>query len=470
MVQPGGATKWSLIDDLTEEQTMQKLSVVEKVGYGLGDTATNLVWRTLMVFLPIFYTDVFGISAAAVGTLLLVCRFWDGITDFIMGLIADRTETRWGKFRPWVLWMALPFGIMTVLTFTTPDLSMTGKLIYAYVTYSGLIVVFTASNVPYSALMGVMSPDPDDRTSLSSYRFFFAFLGGLITQGLNIYLVEFFGHGNQMRGYKDTMILFAALSVVFFLITFFTTKERVKPPKNQHSSLKRDLADLVRNQPWVILFFLGIFFVTMTTLKQGATMYYFKYYVGTVHLATSFMIVGLLAAMLGAALTERLTRLLGRLGTMKASLLLAFLSSTLLFFVKPTGIAAIFTLSTLTEFSTGPIVTLFFAMLADSADYSEWKTNRRATGLVFSAGTLSLKFGTGIAGALIGWVLTVFGYAANVSQSAHTLLGIRLLMGIFPAVVALLALGVFAFYRIDDAFLARIRDELSLRKQAGAEA
>ncbi len=448
---------------------MEKLSVVEKVGYGLGDTATNLVWRTLMVFLPIFYTDVFGITAAAVGTLLLVCRFWDGITDFIMGLIADRTETRWGKFRPWILWMAVPFGIMTILTFTTPNLSITGKLIYAYVTYSGLIVVFTASNVPYSALMGVMSPDPVERTSLSSYRFFFAFLGGLITQGLNIYLVEFFGHGNQMLGYKYTMMLFAVLSVLFFLITFLTTKERVKPPKNQNASLKQDFSDLIHNRPWIILFFLGVFFVTMTTLKQGVTMYYFKYYVGKVHLATGFMVTGLLAAMLGAALTERFTRILGRLGTMKASLLLAFFSSTLLFFPRAEDTVAIFTLSLLTEFSTGPIVTLFFAMLADSADYSEWRTNRRATGLVFSAGTLSLKFGTGIAGALIGWMLMIFGYAANGIQTAHTLLGIRLLISILPAVVALLALGVFAFYTIDDSLLKIIRVELENRKLASVE-
>ena len=272
-----------------------------------------------------------------------------------------------------------------------------------------------------------------------------------------------------MLGYKYTMMLFAALSVVFFLITFFTTKERVKPPKNQHSSLKEDFNDLLHNGPWIILFFLGIFFVTMTTLKQGVTMYYFKYYVGVVHLATGFMVTGLLAAMVGAALTQQFTRVLGRLGTMKASFLLAFLSSTLLFFAHPQNVAIIFTLSILTEFSTGPIVTLFFAMLADSADYSEWKTNRRATGLVFSAGTLSLKFGTGIAGALIGWVLTVFGYTANVAQTAHTLQGIRLLISILPAAVALLALGVFAFYKIDEPFLEKIRLDLANRKAVAVE-
>ena len=203
----------------------QKLSITEKIGYGLGDTATNLVWRTLMVFLPFFYTDVFGLTAAAVGTLLLVCRFMDGLTDFLMGIVADRTETRWGKFRPWVLWMALPFGVLTVLTFTTFDLGQTAKLVYAYVTYSALVLIFTASNVPYSALTGVLTADPIERTSVSSYRFFFAFLGGVIVQGFSIALVEFFGQGDDVVGYQYTMTVFAALAVALFVVTFLTTTE-----------------------------------------------------------------------------------------------------------------------------------------------------------------------------------------------------------------------------------------------------
>lgn len=445
---------------------MEKLSVLEKTGYGLGDTATNLVWRTLMVFLPIFYTDVFGITAAAVGTLLFACRFLDGITDFIMGVIADRTETRWGKFRPWILWTALPFGIFTVLTFTTPNLSPSGKLIYAYVTYIGLILIYTASNVPYSALMGVMSPNPEDRTSLSSYRFFFAFLGALIVQGFSIYLVNFFGHGNQMLGYKYTMMLFAAMSVVFFLITFFTTHERVKPIKKQHPALKDDLRDLFKNRPWIVLFFIGVFFVSMTTLKQGSTMFYFKYYLGKVNLATAFMVINVIAAMIGAALTGSFTHVLGKRGTMKASLLLALISSGLLFFAGTQNITAIFILGTLMEFSTGPGITLFFAMLADTADYSEWKNSRRATGLVFSAGTLSIKFGSGVAGAMIGGILAFFGYAANVTQSPHALLGIRLLMSFLPATAALLALGVFSFYKIDDKLLLKIKSDLDDRRNS----
>lgn len=440
------------------------LSVREKVGYGLGDTATNLVWRTLMVFLPIFYTDVFGISAASVGTLLLVCRYWDGITDFAMGLIADRTNTRWGKFRPWILWTALPFGILTILTFTTPDLSYNGKLIYAYLTYSGLVVVFTANNVPYSALTGVMSADPVQRTSLSSYRFVFAFLGGLITQGLNIYLVSFFGNGDEVVGYRYTMTLFAGLSVALFIVTFLSTRERVVLPKRQDTALKQDLADLVGNRPWIVLSFLGVFFVAMTTMRQGVTMFYFKYFVNDLNLAATFMVVGLVASMIGAGLTKKMTQHFGKKNVVNYCLILAVVGSGVLYFAGPEDITTIFVLSLATEFATGPIIALFFAMLADTADFSEWKNSRRATGLIFSAGTLSIKFGTGIAGALTGWLLTLFGYAANVPQSPETLEGIRLLISVFPALSALIAIVVFRFYRIDDNFMARIQNDLKNRK------
>lgn len=443
----------------------ERISVYEKIGYGLGDTATNLVWRTLMVFLPIFYTDVFGLSAAAVGTLLLVCRYWDGITDYIMGLIADRTNTRWGKYRPWVLWMAVPFGILTVLTFTTPSLSGSAKLMYAYATYGGLIVIFTASNIPYSAMTGAMSSDPMERTSLSSYRFVCAFLGGLITQGLNIYLVAYFGGGDNIKGYRLTMMLFAVISTLLFVVTFLTTRERVRPAAIAAGSVRKDTLDLFRNRAWVVLFFVGLLFVTFTTLKQGVTMYYFKYYVNRVDLAAAFMIIGLLAAMLGAALTNPLVKRFGKNRVMRYSLWLGLITSALLYWPGQQEIATIIILSTLTEFSTGPMVTLFFAMLADTADYGEWKNNRRATALVFSAGTLSMKFGTGIAGALTGWLLNAFGYMANAQQSAAALQGIRLLISVIPAVAAAGLILVFRYYIIDEALLQRIHAELADRQR-----
>lgn len=440
------------------------LSVGEKIGYGLGDTASNLVWRTLIFFLPIFYTDVFGLSAAAVGTLMLVCRIGDGVTDFFMGVIADRTNTRWGKFRPWILWTALPFGIMTVLTFTTPDLDYTGKLVYAYITYSLLILVYTANNIPYSALTGVITPDPVERTSVSAYRFVFAFLGGLITQGLNIYLVEYFGQGDQIKGYKWTMGLFAVVSVILFLITFASTKERVKAPAAERSSIKRDALDLLENKPWMILFFVGVLFVTFTTFRGGATLYYFKYYINNIEVAAAFMVAGLLASMLGASITGPLTAKFGKRLVMNACIALGVVASAWLFLIGPQGLTMIFVLSAIAEFSTGPIVALFFAMLADAADYSEWKTHRRATALVFSAGTLSMKFGSAVAASISGWMLAWFGYVANIEQTAGALMGIRLLFSLIPAGVGVLLFIVFQFYKLDESQMARIEVDLKTRR------
>lgn len=448
--------------------TAPRISLLEKVGYGLGDTATNLVWRTLMVFLPIFYTDVFGLSAAAVGTLLLVCRYWDGITDFLMGLLADRTRTRWGKFRPWILWTAVPFGIMTVLTFTAVPLEEPWKLVYAYATYSGLILVFTANNVPYSALTGVLTPDPVERTTISSYRFFFAFFGGLLTQGLNIPLVQAFGGGDEVKGYTLTMILFAAVSVLLLFVTFATTRERVQPVIERSVSLRSDIRLLFANKPWLVLFAVGLLFVTMTTLKQSVTMFYFKYSVGDTGLAAAFMVSGLLAAMVGAALTPRLSAVLGRRVLMNACFVLALVTSLLLYWLPPRETIALFVLSGLTEFATGPIVALFFAMLGDAADFAEWHQRRRMTGLVYSAGTLSIKFGTGVAGALTGWVLTAFGYVANAVQTPEALTGIVVLISVLPAAAAALALAAFHFYPIDDQLLSRIQADLMARKGISA--
>jgi GPH family glycoside/pentoside/hexuronide:cation symporter len=446
-----------------------RISIGEKVGYGLGDTAANLVWRTLMVFLPIFYTDVFGLSAAAVGTLLLVCRYWDGITDFIMGLIADRTSTKWGKYRPWILWTALPFGITTILTFTTPDLSYTGKLVYAYLTYSALIIIYTANNIPYAALMGVMSAEPEERTSLSSYRFIFAFLGGLITQGLNIYLVEFFGNGDKVKGYKYTMTLFAVMSIIFFLITFLSTKERIKTAPREKSSLKADIKDLFKNRPWIVLFFFGILYVAYTTLKYSTLMYYFTYYVGNVKLATAYMIIGLLAAMIGVSTTRIVTHWWGKKMVVNIFMILGLITSVLFYFCTPNTIVLIFVLGSLSEFLAAPVVALFFSMLADTADYSEWKNGRRATGLVFSAGTVAMKFGSGIAGAVTGGTLMVFGYVANTVQTPESLFGIRLLMSLLPALAALAIIILFQFYRIDENLLKQIEGDLIKQRNSSKQ-
>lgn len=464
----------------TAVQLKRFVSVREKIGYALGDTATNFIWRGVIFFLPFFHTDVLGITAAASGTLLLICRIWDGVTDIGMGMVADRTRTRWGKFRPWIIWTAVPFAILAVLTFWAPDLSYTGKLIWAYVTYSSLIVIYTMNNVPYSALLGVISPDPTERASVSSYRFVFAFLGGLFMQGFALSMVEYFGHHKTLvslfgqegdaLGYKVTLAVFGAVAVILFVITFLSTRERIQPAAVMTSSLRNDLKDLFQNRPWTVLFGVGILFVTFTTLKGSVTLYYFTYFIGNQGLAAAFMAVGLLGAMLGAAITGKLTQLIGKRRLMLYSIGLATVSSAMLYLPGPEAIVPIFVLSTITEFATGPIVTLFFAMLADTADYSEWKNERRATGLVYSAGTVAMKFGSGVGGAVNGWLLAIFGYvgaAGVISQSAETIHGIRLLISVIPAAVGVLLLGVFLFYKLDESTLSSIEKDLEIRRGEG---
>jgi glycoside/pentoside/hexuronide:cation symporter, GPH family len=494
-----------------------RLSPGEKIGYAVGDTATNFVWRAVIVFLPFFLTESVGIGAAAVGVLLLVCRVWDGVSDLAVGAVADRTTSRWGKYRPWVLWTAVPFGLVAVLTFYAPPFGETGRLVYAYVTYSALVLLYSMSNVPYNALMGVMSASPTERGSISSYRFFFAFLGALFLQGFTppllaaitdpaqaaarsasafavgglawfegafyalLSAIAGFFNAPFFRGlygagpgfpYTATMTFFAAIAVVLFVITFLATRERVRPALAAPAPLRQDLRDLVGNVPWLILFAFGILFVTFTTLKNGAIMYYFTYYVGSVQLAGLFMVVGLLGAMAGAALTGVLVRYTSKRRLMIYSTLVAIAASALLYLPGPDSLAAIFVFGTITEAATGPMVTLFFAMLADAADFSEWRTERRATGLFYSAGTVAMKFGSGVGGALMGFLLAGFGYVAateglaEATQSAGAVQGIRLLISLIPAGVAVLMLVAFYFYTLDEAQLTRIEADLAQRRGA----
>ncbi len=460
--------------------------VGERIGYALGDTAANFVWRAVIVFLPFFLTDAAGIAPAAVGMLLLVCRVWDGVADLAMGVVVDRTHTRWGKFRPWILWSAVPLAVCGVLTFSAPELSAAGRLWYAYLTYGALVVCYTMNNVPYNALMGVMSASPVERSSIASYRFCFAFLGALVLQGVMLPLVaalddprtpyaraaatffhEVYGNGPAFP-YTATMTLFSGLALVLFGVTFATTRERVLPVARP-SSVQHDAADLLRNRPWLVLFGVGILFVTFTTLKNGAIVYYFTHYVGDAGLAGPFMVAGLLGAMAGAAATGTLIGLVGKRRLMLCALGLGITSSALLYVARPSDVGLMFTLGTLTELSTGPIVTLFFAMLADAADYSEWRNHRRATGLCYSAGTVAMKCGAGVGGALTGLLLAAFGYVAAsgarvAHQSASALQGIRLLISILPAAVALLTLVTFLFYTLDEPRLAQIERDLAVRR------
>ncbi|MEO1260958.1 MAG: MFS transporter [Bacteroidota bacterium] len=442
-----------------------KLDLKEKIGYALGDTAANIAWRTLTTFLLVFYTDVFGITAAAAGVLLLITRLSDGVSDVAMGMIADRTHTKNGKFRPWILWTAFPLGIILSLTFTTPDFSPTGKLIYAYVTYILLTLIYTANNVPYSALMGVMTPNDQERTSLSSFRFAGAYLGGIITQGLLIYLVLFLGNGDENKGYQYSIYLLSAMLTGFLLITYFTTKERVQPPKEQSTSVWSDLGDLIKNRPWVILLIVGFLFVTYNSIKQGITVIYFKRYINQELLAASYMVVLLVVSMIAALITTPLANKFGKKNLFIYVMLFSAVTNGLLYFAANDDLILIYVLGTLSEFGAGIMPVLFFSMLGDAADYSEWKNNRRATGLVFSAGTFAMKFGGGVAGAIIGFVLSARGYDGMAETiTAEAVTGVKMLMSWIPALIAIPTVAALIFYPLSKEKLGEIIAVLQERR------
>jgi Na+/melibiose symporter-like transporter len=505
---------------------MTTLPFYEKVGYAMGDAAANLVWRGALAYLAVFYTDTFGLTAAAAAMLFLVVRLSDGVTDIVMGMIADRTQTPWGKFRPWILWSTPLLAVFMVLCFTTPDLSYTHKLIYAYVTYIGLTLAYTINNVPYSALMGVMTPSDKERTSLSGFRFAGAFAGGLLVMGFLPDLVAYFGDGDDATGYQHTMYLFAGLLVVLMIITFVTTKERVTPQIDNTISLKtelidlsknlpfiilpllamtlffyyrdlysgsffvvvmasmwvvikkllnnppeglsgtqRDMVDLLTNKPWLIL--LGIGFITMlfNGIKYGTIAYYFKYHVGDELIAGQYFIGLLIVSILGALSTSYLAKIFGKRNLFIIALILSGILTAAFYWVPQGNLSAIFILGCSAEFFAAIMPTLYFTMLGDSADFSEWKNGRRATGLIYSAGTFVQKTGGGFAGALVLVVLAGYGYDGMDKTTIEAALpGMQLLMSWIPAAFAFLAAIMMIFYPLSCKQNQQIGDELIARR------
>ncbi len=442
-----------------------KLSVKEKIGYGLGDTASHFVWDMVGFWILIFYTDTFGISAAAAGTIMLIARFWDMFSDPLMGIIADRTNTRWGKFRPYLLWMALPYSILAVLTFSTPDIGDTGKVIYAGVTYLLLMTVFTAINLPYSSLGAVMTSNSYERAGLNSYRFIFAFIGQFIVTGTALYLANYFGKGDNAKGYQYTLMLFAAISFVLFMITFKSTRERIQPPSKQQKNLKQDIKNLFKNRPWVILFFVGIISFVMFALQNLSIAYYFKYYIGNEESVQLFNVIGTVALILGIPFSKPLSERFGKRNVYMASSLLSGLFFILLYLPGNENIYSVYILNILAKFTYAPAVPLLWTMLADTADYSEWKFERRATGLVFSAATFAQKAGWGIGGALAGWMLALFQFVPNVEQTASSINGIKLMISVFPGILYMSCAILLWYYAIDHKTCLQMETELEQRRE-----
>lgn len=465
----------------------------EKMAYGFGDMASSMFWKIFGMYLLFFYTKVFGITPAAAGTLFIVTRLWDAVNDPMMGLIADRTHTRWGKYRPYLLWFALPFTVIGIMTFHTPDLGESGKLVYAYLTYTLMMMVYTVVNVPYASLLGTISPVPAERNTLSSYRMFFAYIGSFLTFVLLQPLIDgfarLFSGGAPVDGTAavstDPAAWTAAVAVIgilctgLFLLCFAWTRERVVPvgggPDAPGASVKRDIADLFHAGPWWILLVAGIAALLFNSIRDGVTLFYFADYVcddyklpgAGFSLGTLYLLVGQAANMAGVALAAPISNRFGKKRTYIGAMLLAAPLSMIFYGFGPGQTAWIFLFQALISLCAGIIFPLLWSMYADIVDYQELKTGRRTTGLIFSSSSMSQKFGWALGGALTGWLLTLFGYDPEAGvQSASALTGIRLMMSWLPAAGCLLAVAAISFYPLSEPRVREIVAALNKRRKS----
>ncbi len=441
-----------------------RLSPIEKIGYGLGDFGSNVVFQTVIILLPSFYTDVFGLAPAAMGLMFLVVRLLDTVTDPIMGVIADSTNTRWGKFRPYLLWFSVPFAIVFVLTYWTPDLAGNQKLLYAYVTYAVLMLLYTVVNIPYCALGGVITADSQERVSANSYRFFLATSAGVLITSFGPRLITYFGQGNDKIGYPWAMAVFGVLAVFAFIGCFALTKERVVEAQPAKGSFWSDVGTLVKNDQWVVVALLGLVSLVAIVLRAGSAAFYIKSAVGRPDLTAEFLTAGTFAAMIGAAFAAPLTAKLDKGPSYAMLQIIIVIGSIGIYFAPVQNIFLIFGLYILVNFLTQMAAPILFSMAADTADYGEFKTGRRVTGLIFSGFLFAIKLGVAIAGWCIGSVLATYGYDGEApTQTPRAIEGILLSISLFPAIGHFLLLPIIYFYRLNTRRCTEIRQELDAR-------
>ena len=473
----------------------EKLSVLEKIGYSLGDLAANLVFQTLMTYLAYFYTDIYNLKADDATLIILVVGFVAAIGfNPLIGAIADRTNTVWGKFRPWILWTAVPLGIVSVLAFSTPDFSYKGKVIYAVVTYTLLLLLYAASNLPYSALSGVITGSMKERNSISSYRFVAVMFAQFFVQVFMLPIIIYVGNGDKAVGIEIVMTWLAVIGTILLLITFLTTKERVVPSVEQKSTISEDIGDLLDNSPWVIMLIITTLTFVSLAMKGGSYVYYFENYIDVLSLKTFinpvldflssvgvnffgsdpvsagfglFNAGGIIFMIIGIALSKPLADMYGKRNIFGIFLFISTVFIILFNFFGPTSIELIFGAQIFHGFFYGITIPLLWAMIADVADYSEWKNNRRATAIIFSAMMVGLKLGLTIGGALVTKILDFYGYdAGNFNgQSSEAILGTKLLVSIYPALPFLVGVGLLFFYKINKSMESQIEMDLEQRRK-----
>lgn len=487
----------------------QKVTLTEKIGYGLGDCSANLVFQMMMIYQTKFYTDIFGLEGAIAGTVMLVARIVDAFVDPTVGILSDRTNSRWGKYRPWVLWTALPFMVFYVLAFYNPGIEDKGLVaLYATISYTLLMTMYSFNNTPYSSLGGVMSADIKERTSITSIRFIFSTIAQFVVQGLTLPLVSKFSDGgDKAHGWLCTISLFAIIGFIFLVTVFFSAKERITPPAGQKNNTRQDIKDVLSSLPWRAMFVLTLFVFITLAMWGSAMNYYFENYVDAGALYAFLDKLGLVATeaqdsigysilnafglivsspdkayevgfgvfnMLGALVqffgvilfSEYLANKYGKKQTFIVCLTLTAIFTAMFYFPAKDNIGFMFVLNFLKSLAYAPTVPLLWAMIADVADHSEYVHYRRATGFVFAGVVFALKAGLGVGGAILGFLLSGFGYisGAGVAQSDSAIHGIILSSSLIPAATFFVGVIALFFYPITKKYNEKMQAELAERR------
>ena len=467
----------------------QKVSFGEKVGYSLGDAAANLVFQMMVMFQLKFYTDVFGLDGTVAGSILLIASVSSVVVDPAMGLLADRTKSRWGKFRPWLLWTAVPFCLFYILAFYNPGIEEKGAVaVYATISYMLLMTVYSSNNIPYTSLGGVMTSDIRERTSITTIRFIVVTIAQFVVQGLTLPMVNHFGHDNPQHGWVCTIAIFACIALVFFVITFFVSRERIQPPPRQEVSIKEDIKCTISDIPWSAMFLLTFALFITLAMWSSAMSFYFQYNVDQKSLydflrifklvdsiedsyAVGFSLFNIVAAIVQFIGVITLSRYLAnKYGKKKVFIVCLTLTAffTFLFYLpSPTDVGLLFVLNIMKSLSYAPTIPLLWAMIADVADHVEYENYRRATGFCFSGISMALKVGMGLGGAVAGVIISAFGYQpGSVSiQNESAMEGIRLVSSIVPALLFCVGIAALYLYPITKEYNENMQAELAARRK-----
>lgn len=467
----------------------QKVSFGEKVGYSLGDAAANLVFQMMVMFQLKFYTDVFGLDGTVAGSILLIASVSSVVVDPAMGLLADRTKSRWGKFRPWLLWTAVPFCLFYILAFYNPGIEEKGAVaVYATISYMLLMTVYSSNNIPYTSLGGVMTSDIRERTSITTIRFIVVTIAQFVVQGLTLPMVNHFGHDNPQHGWVCTIAIFACIALVFFVITFFVSRERIQPPPRQEVSIKEDIKCTISDIPWSAMFLLTFALFITLAMWSSAMSFYFQYNVDQKSLydflrifklvdsiedsyAVGFSLFNIVAAIVQFIGVITLSRYLAnKYGKKKVFIVCLTLTAffTFLFYLpSPTDVGLLFVLNIMKSLSYAPTIPLLWAMIADVADHVEYENYRRATGFCFSGISMALKVGMGLGGAVAGLIISAFGYQpGSVSiQNESAMEGIRLVSSIVPALLFCVGIAALYLYPITKEYNENMQAELAARRK-----